>query len=179
MFSFDEIKDSLIKFCDPVTVVGTTKPKNLQKPETCFDEIWSQWDKLHKAKHLPMVVVDSSAFLKLPMVRPGETCSEISSARIAALEAMVTNLINQNKEILAAVDDIKKKQDTPMTYARRVAGTTGGKPQGPGGKSVNNGQNRGRDMAQENLQVPNLNRERSNSAKRARPRESNFEIGSF
>ena len=58
VFSFEEIKDSLIKFCDPVTVVGTTKPKNLQKPETCFDEIWSQLVKLHTAKHLPMVVVD-------------------------------------------------------------------------------------------------------------------------
>ena len=60
VFSFEEIKYAMINFFDPVSVIGTTQPKNLLKAETCFEEIWSQWDKLHKLKHLPRVMVDSA-----------------------------------------------------------------------------------------------------------------------
>ena len=100
VFSFEELKNALIKLCDPVVVIGTTKPKNVQKSDACFDEIYSQWEILQKSKQLPRAMVDSASFMKLPMVRPGETRAEVSTARIVALEAMVTNLINQNKTIL-------------------------------------------------------------------------------
>jgi hypothetical protein len=84
--------------------------------------------------------------------------------------AMVSNLINQNKEILEAVDDLKKKQNAPMTYARRVVGAGGGQPQGgaAGGQKTHPGQSRGRESVHDNLQVPRHNRERSNSSKRPR-----------
>ena len=124
--------------------------------------------------------MDSENFLKLPMVRPGETSSEISSARIAALESMVQNLINQNKEILETVTDLKKKQDTPLTYASRVASNTssftgGGAPPGQSGQGQGGvlgqqqqAQARGREGVPGQLQVPRYFRDRSNSNKRQR-----------
>ena len=38
--------------------------------------------------------------MKLPMVRPGETRTDVSTESIAALERMVKNLIEQNKVIV-------------------------------------------------------------------------------
>ena len=134
------------------------------------------------AQHLPQVVVDSSSFLKLPMVRPGETSSEISSARIAALESMVNNLIDQNKVILETVADLKKKQDTPLTYASKVAATTVA-GSGSGGGQVQQGGSgqqqhfRGRDNSHTQLTVPRFIRERSNSNKRQRVSSENEDNG--
>ena len=62
-------------------------------------------------------------FLKLPMVRPGETRSEVSTERIAALERMVMNLVEQNKVIVDNLDQLKKKEENPLTFANRVANT--------------------------------------------------------
>ena len=170
VFSFEEIKDAMLKFCDPVTVLGTTKPKNHLKSETCFEEIWSQWDKLHKLKHLPKAVVDSASFMKLPMVRPGETSGEFSSARVAALEAMVTNLFNQNKVILEAVDDLRKKENTPLTYAKQVASNSGsGASLQPPANQGQGGRGRG---GQQQLQPPRVVRERSGSAAKRKRVES-------
>ena len=166
VFSFEEIKEALIKFCDPVTVIGTSKPKNLQKSETCFDEIWSQWEVLHKSKSLPKVVVDSAGFLKLPMVRPGESRSEVSTFRIAALESMVFTLVNQNKAILDTVEDLKKKVVTPLSYAKSVLN-----------KEVSLGNNRVPDPKVQSQNVPRgrlssnnqrFFRDRSESSKRKR-----------
>ena len=177
VFSFEEIKDAMLKFCDPVTVLGTTKPKNLQKSETCFDEIWSQWEVLHKSKHLPRVVVDIASFMKLPMVRPGETRSEVSFARIAALEAMVTNLFNQNKAILETVEDLKKKVTTPLSYAQKMmnhevgaAGNNRGQNQQHQGQVQGQGQGQGQGGARSRLSSNNQRffRERADSAKRRR-----------
>ena len=122
----------MLKLFDPDVVTGTIKPKNHQKTETCFDEIWSQWDKLHKSKTMPRVVVDSLNFMKLPMVRPGETRSEMSTERIAALERMVENLVEQNKGIVESLDTLKKKDTNPLSFAR-VVSATGTVPKfGPG-----------------------------------------------
>ena len=44
------------------------------------------------------------------MVRPGETRTEVSSERIAALERMIENLIEQNKVIVDSLEQIKRKR---------------------------------------------------------------------
>ena len=107
------------------------------------------------------------------MVRPGETSSEILSARIAALEAMVDNLMDQNKVILDAVEDLKKKQNTPLTYANRAGGNAAS-GQG-GGQRQQQVQPRGRDVGQGQLKVPGNIRERSNSNNRPRFSSDNEE----
>ena len=127
VFQFEELKNAMIKFCDPDIVIGNTKHKNHQKCETSFDEIWSQWDMLNKTKNLPRAVVDSLNFIKLPLVRPGETRTEVSSERIAALERMIDNLIEQNKVIVDSLEQIKKKEAAPVTFASKAAAATGPK----------------------------------------------------
>jgi hypothetical protein len=167
VFQFEEMKDAMLKFCDPDSVVVTSKPKNHNKVETCFDEIYTQWDKLQKSKTLPKAVVDSLSFLKLPMVRPGETRTDVSTQRIAALERMVGNLIEQNKMIVGSLEDLKKKESAPMTYASRAAADTGAVAKTGGSSSfgsAQNGQDRGRHLNVNRLQT----RTRSQTPKRPR-----------
>ena len=128
-----------------------------------------QWDKLQKSKTLPRAVVDSLSFMKLPMVRPGETRTDLSIERIAALEQMVGNLIEQNKMIVGSLEDLKKKESAPLTYASRVAADTGAVSRGGStsfGAAQNgvSGQDRGRHLNVDRLQT----RTRSQTPKRPR-----------
>ena len=59
VFQFEELRDAMLKFWDPDGVVGTIKPKNHNKVETCFEENFTHWDKLQKSKTLPRAVEDS------------------------------------------------------------------------------------------------------------------------
>ena len=98
-----------------------------------------------------------------------ETRTDVSTERIAALERMVGNLIEQNKMIVGSLEDLKKKESAPLTYASRVAADTGAVSRGGStsfGAAQNgvSGQDRGRHLNVDRLQT----RTRSQTPKRPR-----------